>query len=126
MSETKAEGVQVAAEIQFAFGRRLRKARRARNLTQGEFAKRAKTSRPTISNIESGRQSVSLISLYRFADVLSCTVFELIAEDLLPEIEPVEPPHPVEMMREYAEELGGELKFTIRFPQAKKAKRGKK
>lgn len=50
-----------------AFGARLASERKKGGLTQADLARRVGIGRTTITNIERGRQSVSLPLLYRFA-----------------------------------------------------------
>jgi XRE family transcriptional regulator, master regulator for biofilm formation len=68
------------------FGRRLRYFRRLRGLTQGELARQAGMSRPTISAAERGeQQSISFDSLVRISDVLGVSIDRLLREDVIEE-----------------------------------------
>src|SRR5260221_10600702 len=65
-------------EICRGFGQLLRQRRAAANLSQKDFAKAVGLSRASITNIERGRQPVSLPSLYMMADILQVDVSELL------------------------------------------------
>ena len=71
-------------EICNEFGQLLRRRRSEADLSQGEFAKALGLSRTSITNIERGRQPVSLPMLYAMADILQREV-----ADLLPPIKPL-------------------------------------
>ena len=53
-----------------AFGVRVRMMREMLGLTQDELAKKMKISRPSLANIEVGRQRVLLGDVQRFADAI--------------------------------------------------------
>jgi transcriptional regulator with XRE-family HTH domain len=67
-----------ADQIRKGFGDLLRRRRLAAGLSQKSFAKAVGLSRTSVTNIESGRQPVSLPSLYVMADVLQIEVSELL------------------------------------------------
>ena len=71
-------------DIRVEFGRALRVVRKKIGLSQQELAERVALSRPSIVNIELGRQGISLDQLYVFAGALGVS-----AADLLPSITPV-------------------------------------
>ena len=53
-----------------AFGERLRELRSTKDLTQAALGRRVGLTRTSITNIEAGRQHISLGVLYRLADAL--------------------------------------------------------
>ena len=57
--------------------KRLTKKRNLLNMTQEQLAKKAKVSRPLLSNIERGAASPSLMSAYRIAKALNSTIDEI-------------------------------------------------
>ena len=65
------------------FGKLLRQRRKELKLSQKDFARAVRLSRTSVTNIECGRQPVSLPNLYLMADVLQVDV-----ADLLPTIKP--------------------------------------
>jgi transcriptional regulator with XRE-family HTH domain len=71
-------------DIRKEFGRTLRLVRKKVGLSQQELADRVTLSRPSIVNIELGRQGISLDQLYVFAGALGIGAVEL-----LPNIAPV-------------------------------------
>ena len=62
------------------FGRGLRSARKAANLTQEALAERVGLSRTSITNIEKGRQHVSLHMLFSLANAVGVEPAELLPE----------------------------------------------
>lgn len=60
---------------------RLKYIRMERHMTQEELSKRSGVSRITIVRIESNTMNTTLRVMKRIADVLGCTVDDLIAED---------------------------------------------
>lgn len=72
------------AEIRREFGRLLRATRTKVGLSQQELADRVLLSRPSIVNIELGRQGISLDQLYLFAGALGVE-----AAALLPNAVPI-------------------------------------
>lgn len=63
-----------------AIGKRLRDARQAAGLSQGQVAKLLAMHRPTISEIEAGNRRVSAEELTTFADTYDVTVSWLLGE----------------------------------------------
>lgn len=61
------------------FGRLLASTREQANLSQAQLAKRMELSRASIINMERGRQNITLVALYKLADLL-----EVNPADLLP------------------------------------------
>jgi transcriptional regulator with XRE-family HTH domain len=53
-----------------SMGRTLKALRKMRGLTQAELAARMRLSRTSIANIEAGRQTITVQTLYEFADAL--------------------------------------------------------
>jgi transcriptional regulator with XRE-family HTH domain len=66
--------------LQRRLGRRVRALRADRGLTQLRLAERSGISRPSIANVEAGRQNVSLRQLCGLAAALGVAVEELLAE----------------------------------------------
>jgi transcriptional regulator with XRE-family HTH domain len=62
------------------FGRLLRQRRRSARLTQDDVADRVGLARTSITNIEQGRQHVSLHMLYELADAVGAGAHELLPE----------------------------------------------
>jgi transcriptional regulator with XRE-family HTH domain len=62
------------------FGRRLRSARKAANLTQEDLAERVGLSRTSITNIERGRQHVPLHMLFSLATAVGVEPAELLPQ----------------------------------------------
>lgn len=83
--------------IRKEIGRRIKKVRQLRNMTQGDIAGRVFLTRSSIANIETGRQNITVDTLYEIAEALQVTVVDLLApntyETLL--IEPTPEPEPV-------------------------------
>ena len=65
------------------FGRLLRKCRQAAELTQDELAARVGLGRTSITNMEQGKQHVSLHVLYALGDALGVQPAELLPKRLL-------------------------------------------
>ncbi|MFV8233985.1 helix-turn-helix domain-containing protein [Mycolicibacterium fortuitum] len=61
-------------------GARIRAARQDREVTQTALAKAIGMQRPDLSKIESGRQNVTLSTLYRIADHLGVPASSLLPE----------------------------------------------
>jgi transcriptional regulator with XRE-family HTH domain len=70
-------------DLRREYGRLLRSARNKVGLSQQELAERVDLSRPSVVNIELGRQGISLEQLYLFASALGVS-----AAELLPNIVP--------------------------------------
>jgi transcriptional regulator with XRE-family HTH domain len=66
-------------ELQRRVGARVRALRAGRGLTQLRLAERAGISRPSIANVEAGRQNVSLRQLCALADALGVGVEDILA-----------------------------------------------
>jgi len=60
-------------------GERVRELRAARGLTQVRLAQQSGISRPSIANVEAGRQNVSLRQLCALATALGVAVEDLVA-----------------------------------------------
>ena len=63
----------IAPDLRDVVGRELRARRTALGLSIAEVARRATVSAPFISQVETGRTSMSLATLYRVAGALGCT-----------------------------------------------------
>lgn len=57
-----------------SMGRTLKALRKMRGLTQAELAARTRLSRTSIANIEAGRQTITVQTLFEFADALGYDV----------------------------------------------------
>ena len=66
--------------LQRRVGERVRSLRTGRGLTQRELADRVCISRPSIANVEAGRQNVGLRQLCALAGALGVGVGDLVAE----------------------------------------------
>jgi transcriptional regulator with XRE-family HTH domain len=71
----------LAEAVQRRVGERVRTFRTARGLTQLRLAGRAGLSRPSLANIEAGRQNLGVRQLCALAEALGVPVEELLAED---------------------------------------------
>ena len=71
----------LAKALQQRVGARVRELRADRGLTQLRLAERSGISRPSVANVEAGRQNVSLRQLCALAFALDVTVAELLAGD---------------------------------------------
>ena len=71
---------ELAEAVQRRVGERVRALRTDRGLTQRQLADRALVSRPSIANVEAGRQNVGLRQLCALADALGVAVTDLLAE----------------------------------------------
>lgn len=67
--------------ISVRFGQALRERRKQQGLTQAELSIRASVSRSYISEVECGRENVSLEWAERLAHALDCRLSDLIGED---------------------------------------------
>jgi transcriptional regulator with XRE-family HTH domain len=67
--------------LYFYVGKRIREAREAADMTQGELAQKISLVRTSIVNFESGRQRIPLEDIYRFAQIFGISI-----SDLLPEL----------------------------------------
>lgn len=61
-------------------GQEIKKIRKTKGYNQSELASKINIERTSITNIESGRQKVTLFALYKI-----CALFEIEPSDLLPE-----------------------------------------
>ena len=66
-----------------AIGKRLQKARNEAKLTQEQLSEKVSISVPHISNIETGKSNVSLVSIVNLANALSVTVDDLLCDNLI-------------------------------------------
>ena len=71
---------ELAEALQRQVGARVRALRSDRGLTQRQLADRASVSRPSIANVEAGRQNVGLRQLCALAGALGVGVADLLAE----------------------------------------------
>jgi transcriptional regulator with XRE-family HTH domain len=67
-------------DLYIAVGKRVREVRRNASFTQEQLASQLGISRPSVSNIEKGRQQILVHTLYAIAEALGVNV-----RDLLPE-----------------------------------------
>lgn len=67
------------ADLRQAFGRRVRQLRRASDLSQEEFADRARLHPTYVSGIERGHRNPSLVIIGRIAHALSVSLSDLFA-----------------------------------------------
>lgn len=67
-------------QVYARFGKRMREARLALGMTQGKLAPLVGLSRPSIVNIEKGRQGVSILQMLRIAVLLDMNVGDLALE----------------------------------------------
>jgi transcriptional regulator with XRE-family HTH domain len=72
--------VEFADRVNFLFGERLARARRARRVSQENLGKRVNLSRTTIANLERGAQNVQLYQLFALARALDADPLELIPD----------------------------------------------
>lgn len=72
---------EVVCAVQRRLGARIRALRASRALTQRALAERAGISRPSLANVEAGRQNVSLRRLCALADALQIDLADLVAAD---------------------------------------------
>jgi transcriptional regulator with XRE-family HTH domain len=79
MDHNGAETAQAADDIEMAIGRAIRAARKAAKLPMTEIAARCGISQPYLSQLENGKASPSIHTLYRIANTLGLT-----PQDLLP------------------------------------------
>ena len=70
--------------IEAELGRRLRLARKAWNLTQGEVAEALGLSRSAVSEMEAGRRGVSGLELHRLAHLYGRDMADFLEEDFEP------------------------------------------
>ena len=65
-------------EIYINFGARIKAFRKASNLTQGDVSDAIRISRPSLSNIEAGRQRIYLDQFYDLCSVLGVEPAEIL------------------------------------------------
>jgi len=68
----------LASDVAGAFGAKLRKLRRARDLSQEVLALKVGISRPAVATVEAGRQNIQLHHVYQFARALDLPPAELL------------------------------------------------
>lgn len=66
----------------FDLGRQIKEKRKSKQISQADLAAMAEMSTQHLCNIENARTKVSLDKLIRIANVLECSVDELICESL--------------------------------------------
>lgn len=75
--------------IYLEIGKRIRQQRKARGLTQEEFAENLNTTMHTtmqyISRLERAKNKVSIEYLYRIAEALDCSIYTLLPATQLPQ-----------------------------------------
>lgn len=76
-ADMRAEAIQ---RLYVRFGQQLRERRTDAGMTQQELADALGVSRPSVSNIEAGRQHIQLDVLYRLAAVLDLEVHRLLPD----------------------------------------------
>ena len=69
-------------------GYRIMIQRRARSLSQAEFASLCGISRPSLSNLEHGAQNVPFSTVNRAAEAFGITLKELLFGESIPELKP--------------------------------------
>lgn len=67
-------------EVLEKFGRRLREARKARNISQLDLGLECGLSQTYLSEVESGKRNISLANIYKLAVALNVPVAELVAD----------------------------------------------
>lgn len=65
-------------EIKTELAKRTRRIRQEKRMPQELIAELSGLSRTSITNIEAGKQSITIENLYRIADALSCSIFDLL------------------------------------------------
>jgi transcriptional regulator with XRE-family HTH domain len=78
-------GGDISSAVDSVFGANLRRARRSRDLSQGQLATRVGLSRVTIANMEGGKQHIQLHHVFLFAKGLDVPIDRLLPTD--PDIE---------------------------------------
>jgi len=83
LEEMKAErkNKKMDPEINQEFGRRLKKFRTARKMTQVALAAAIDIKGPHLANIEQGRQSLSLYFVHQLSKALDVNIIELVSDD---------------------------------------------
>jgi len=67
-------------ELYSIIGDNVRSRRRDISLNQDELAKKVGLTRSSIAQIESGKQALTIISLYRIAEALNIPIYKLLPE----------------------------------------------
>lgn len=88
--------VDLTTAVNVAFGSKLKRLRRAQEISQGELASRVGLSRVTVATIEGGKQNTQLHQMFLFARALDVPL-----EELVPTIQEVE--------QRASGQLGGEV-----------------
>jgi transcriptional regulator with XRE-family HTH domain len=70
--------VDLTTAVNVAFGSKLRRLRRAQEISQGELASRVGLSRVTVATIEGGKQNTQLHQMFLFARALDVPLDELV------------------------------------------------
>lgn len=78
MAENRSESEQ---QILIRFGERLRELRKERGLSQLELSLKGGYTRSYLTEVELGKRNVSLLGLYKLAEVLEVNVTDLIVSD---------------------------------------------
>lgn len=68
------------AMLQAAIGKAIRSRRLACGLSQGQLARKLRSYRPIVARIEAGRHSLNVETLIRFAEALSCSPSDVLAD----------------------------------------------
>jgi transcriptional regulator with XRE-family HTH domain len=99
----------IDAEINAQVGATIRKEREKLGITQEELSQRLGMSRPSITNIERGRQQLSVVQLLLFAKCLGLSPSTLLQETqsshVTREVAHVLPPNATPKMKEWVEKL---------------------
>jgi transcriptional regulator with XRE-family HTH domain len=78
LSARRSTSAEFGSVVNAAFGARLRRARRSKDISQEELAVLVGLSRVTVATIEAGGQNVQLQHVFRFAQALDVPIDELI------------------------------------------------
>lgn len=79
-STSRSRMLPAVPDVDAEFGRRLRRARVAVDLSQDDVARAVGLSRTSITNIEAGRQRVGLSQLYALATAVHCQPADLLPD----------------------------------------------
>ena len=71
--------------IYLEIGKRIRQQRKARGLTQEQFAEKLSTTMQYISRLERAKNKVSIEYLYKIAETLDCSIYTLLPATQLPQ-----------------------------------------
>ncbi len=75
----RVKGVEMYESINEQVGARIKYLREKRlNISREEFARRLDISRPSVANIEEGRQNITLVQLMVFSGVLGVSFYDLL------------------------------------------------